>query len=99
MFIIGIFFDALANLLHWIFFFLYILLVLRIIISWLPVDPYNEVVRLIHSVTEPILAPFRRLPLTIGILDLSPLLAFFTIYFLDRVVVEVLSRIAVQLGA
>jgi YggT family protein len=99
MFVIGILLDALANLLHWIFFFLYILLVFRIIVSWLPVDPYNEIVRVITATTDPILAPFRKMPLTLGVIDFSPMLAFFAIYLLDRVVVETLSRIAVQLVA
>jgi len=55
---------------------LYIILVVRILISWVNADPYNEIVRMVYSVTDPILAPLKRLPLRLGMLDLSPIVAF-----------------------
>ncbi len=79
-----------------IFKILYFLLVIRIILSWFPVDPYNSVVSTLHQVTDPILAIFRKIPLQIGALDLTPILAFLVIAFLDHFVVGILTSLAYQ---
>lgn len=99
MFILGEFFHALALLVSGVFTILYWLLFARIIVSWLPVDPYHSIVQFLLQVTEPILAPFRRLPLQIGMLDLSPLVAFMALYFLRNVLVKILIQLAQQFGA
>lgn len=77
--------------------FLYILLVIlqwailiRVLLSWLPmagiqIDPYNPVIKLLHDLTDPILNPLRRFA-TIGMMDLSPIIAFFLISFLMKIV-------------
>ena len=99
MFIIGEFFHSLAFLVNGLCTILYWLLFARIIVSWLPVDPYHSVVQFLVQVTDPILLPFRRLPLRIGMLDLSPLLAFIALQFVNRVLVRILLSLAVQFGA
>ena len=99
MFILGELFQSLAFLVNTIFTILYWLLIARMIVSWLPVDPFNNVVQFLMQATEPILAPFRRIPLQIGMLDLTPLLAFITLQFLNRVLVRILIGLAVQFGA
>lgn len=49
----------------------------RVLISWMRVGLHNPIVRFLRDVTEPILAPFRRLiPPLWGVVDLSPLFAF-----------------------
>jgi len=98
MFIFGELFRALAMLVSGICTILYWLLFARIIISWFPVDPYHNVVQFLMQVTDPILAPFRRLPLQIGTLDLSPLLAFVTLFFIRNVLVGILMGLAQQTG-
>ena len=99
MFIIGELFQSLAFLVNTIFTIFYWLLIARIVLSWLPVDPFNNVVQFIMQGTEPILAPFRRIPLQIGTLDLTPLLAFMVLQFLNRVLVRILLGLAIQFGA
>ncbi len=99
MFILGELFNALALFVNGVCTILYWLLFARIIVSWLPVDPYHSVVQFLFQVTEPILAPFRRLPLRIGMLDLSPLLAFIAIFFIRNVLVRILLGLANQFGA
>lgn len=94
MFVLGQLFASLALLFGMLFKMIYFLLVIRILLSWFPVDPYNEIVQVLYRVTEPILAPFRRLPLALGPLDLSPMLAFVVLYFLESFVVGVLSQAA-----
>lgn len=99
MFILAQLFSSLAMLFSMIFKILYFLLVIRIILSWFPVDPYNSVVNALTQVTDPLLAPFRRLPLQIGMMDFAPILAFLTIAFLDHFVVGILSQLAVKFAA
>ena len=77
---------------------LYWLLFARIIISWLPVDPFSGPVQFLIQVTDPILRPLRRLPLQIGMLDLSPMVAFFMIYITNKILVTVLLKLAYQFG-
>lgn len=75
---------------------LYWLLFARILLSWFPVDPFSSPVQFLHQVTDPILEPLRRLPLRIGMLDLSPMVAFFMIYITNQVLVTIFLRLAFQ---
>ncbi|MBP9865513.1 MAG: YggT family protein [Candidatus Omnitrophica bacterium] len=94
MFIVGELFTALALLVNGVAQILYWLLFARIVVSWLPVDPYHNIVQFLMQVTEPIMAPFRRLPLQIGLLDLTPLVAFIALFFVRNVLVGILVRLA-----
>jgi len=73
---------------------IWFLIFIRIILSFLPnIDPGHPIVQFIHTVTEPILAPFRAiLPTTrIGI-DFSPMLALFVIDLLFRILIGVVKN-------
>lgn len=62
------------------------LVVIRCILSFFPHNPYQPIIKFIYDVTEPLMAPFRRLlPRASGI-DFSPMLLFLAIYFLERLV-------------
>lgn len=98
MFVLGFLFKALASLSSMIIYIATFLLVIRIILSWLSVDPYNDLVRAIYSATEPMLAPLRRLPLQIGMIDLSPIAAFIILKFLESFLVGVLYELAIRCG-
>jgi YggT family protein len=63
---------------------LWLAILVRVILSWFPVDPSNPIIRLVWDVTEPILAPFRKVIPRIGMFDLSPLAAFLVISFLQQ---------------
>ena len=99
MFILGEFFQSLAFLVNGICQILYWLLFARIVISWFPVDPYHSVVQFLYQVTDPLLNFFRRIPLQIWMLDLTPLLAFFVLQFVNRVLVRLLLMLAMQFVA
>ena len=94
MFILAQFFSSLALLFSMIFKMLYFLLVIRIVLSWFPLDPYNSVVTTLYTVTDPILAPFRKIPLRVGTIDFTPMLAFLALTFLDHFVVGILTQLA-----
>jgi len=60
----------------------------RVLLSWLPVagirvDPSNPLIRVLHQITDPILRPLSRFS-RIGMMDLSPLIAFFLISFVQQ---------------
>lgn len=97
MFILAQFFHSLVVLFNMLFAVIYFILVARIIISWFGVNPYNEIVQVILRISEPILAPFRRLPLRVGMIDFSPVLAFILLSFLQSLIVGILSQLAVKL--
>ena len=99
MFILGEFFQSLAFLVNGICQILYWLLFARIVISWFPVDPYHSIVQFLYQVTDPLLNLFRKIPLQIGMLDLTPLLAFFVLQFVNRILVRLLLMLAMQFGA
>ncbi|MDR0434838.1 MAG: YggT family protein [Gracilibacteraceae bacterium] len=67
------------------------LLIARVIISWLPVDPYNKLVRYLYRFTEPMLKPLRFA--MVGTLDFSPFLAIILLQLLDRIVYSGLIRL------
>lgn len=70
-----------------------ILIIIRIFISFINRDGNSPIVRFIYQITEPILAPCRKLiyklGVNTGVFDFSPLLAF----FLLRVAAYILQRI------
>ena len=75
---------------------LYWMLVARIVLSWFGVNPhttYNDLLGALYHVTDLILAPFQRLPLRVGMLDLSPIVAFVALQFLQRIIVLGLYRL------
>jgi len=94
MFILAQLFSSLALLFSMVFKVLYFLLTVRIILSWIPVDPYNTVVNTLYQVTDPLLAPFRKIPLQIGMMDLTPIFAFLVLAFLDHFVVGIFTQLA-----
>ena len=99
MFILGQLFQSLALMFSMIFKIIYFLLVIRIVLSWFAVDSFNEPMSIVFKITEPLLALFRRLPLQIGAIDLSPILAFLVLSFLDTFIVGSLRGLAVRFGA
>lgn len=64
-------------LVSWTFTILKIALLVRVISSWLPVSPYSAWVRWSYVLSEPILAPMRRIVPNLGGLDVTPILAYF----------------------
>lgn len=72
-----------------------VILFVRAILSWFPFDPsspLNPVRRVVFTITEPVLGPFRRIIPPIGMIDISFLVAIITVEVFVRVV---LARIPV----
>ena len=64
-----------------------LILIARVVISWIRVDPYHPIVQWIIKLTEPVLAPIRMLLPTARIgLDLSPLIVLILIQVVERII-------------
>lgn len=99
MFILSNFLFALAKVLDLALTILWYLIIIRAIISWVNPDPFNPIVIFLQKTTEPILYPIRkRLPefLRYGI-DISPLIAFFLIFFIKHFLIQSLIDFAIRL--
>ncbi|NGX27053.1 MAG: hypothetical protein K940chlam6_00980 [Chlamydiae bacterium] len=84
----------LAKMIHWVFLIYTILLLVRIIGSWFPKYAYHPIMRLTRFYTDPYLNIFRRfIPPIGGTLDLSPMIAFFVLQFLEKMVLGFLSAL------
>ena len=79
--------EILGAILYYIFGILYWAILIRVLLSWLPMagiqlDPYNPVVKILFEITDPILEPLRRFT-TVGMIDLSPLVALVVIMLIQ----------------
>ena len=79
---------------------IYIFIVIgRAIISWVNPDPYNPIVRFLHSVTEPAFRPIRRIiGYRLGPIDISPIIVILVIIFAQSFFVRTLIKIGYKLG-
>jgi YggT family protein len=72
---------------------IYILLVfMRIIFSWGMVSYSNRLMRFLINATEPLLGPLRRMIPPLGMLDISPIVAFLILYLFRAAVEGTLLR-------
>ncbi len=77
-------------LVSWAFDFIRIAILVRVVSSWLPVSPYSPWVRWSYVVSEPILKPLRQVIPTLGPIDITPIIAYFLIGFLQGAVLRLL---------
>lgn len=69
--------------------FLYVLIfaiIIRSLLSWFPVDRNNELVRLLNTITEPLLEPVRRIMPRTGMIDFSAMVVIIVLYIMITVV-------------
>ena len=99
MFVIANLISATADILAWLFWALELVIIVRVVLSWVNADPYNPIVRAVVAIAEPFLKPFRRLvpPWRTGGLDLSPVFALLILFFLSKFLVATLYDIAMRL--
>jgi YggT family protein len=71
-----------------------LLLVIRILLSWFPnIDWYKQPFKLLNAITEPILAPFRKIIPNLGGMDISPIFAFIVLEMLQTVLLGLLGNV------
>ena len=95
MYVIGYFLLAVSKVLDLILLFFMWVIIARAILSWVSPDPYNPIVRFIHTVTEPVLFRIRALiPVSFGGIDFSPIIVIMGVVFLRTFAVSSIFRIA-----
>jgi len=55
----------------------------RAVLSWFPVSPTSPLVSILNEITEPVLAPLRRVVPRIGMIDITPMVAIFVLYIIQ----------------
>ena len=95
MFIVGNFIMAVAKIIDMALSLYMWVIIGRALISWVNPDPYNPIVRFIHQVTEPIMAPIRRrIPIRGMGIDFSPIIILLVIVFLQNFLVPSMIQLS-----
>ena len=99
MFVIGNFLAAIAKIVD-IALTLYMwIIIARAVVSWVNPDPYNPIIRFLNAVTEPVLYQIRRrLPISFGGIDFSPIIVILAIIFVQSFLVRSLAEMAIRMG-
>ena len=74
----------------WTFDFIRIAILVRVVSSWLPISPYSGWIRWSYVVSEPILRPLRQVIPAMGPIDITPIIAYFLIGFLQTAVLRLM---------
>jgi YggT family protein len=74
------FYDLLVS---WTFGVLQLALIVRIIASWIHISPYSRWVRWSYPLTEWLLRPLRSVIPPFGMIDVTPIVAYFVLYLLE----------------
>ena len=85
-------FYSLYNLVDKLFLIYMWMLIIRVVSSWFPEYQDHPILRFIRYYTDPYLNFFRRFIPPIGMIDISPLAAFFALQLLESIVKGLLFR-------
>ncbi|HYV97135.1 MAG TPA: YggT family protein [Gemmatimonadaceae bacterium] len=73
---------------RWTFLVFYIALLVRVISSWVGANQFRGFVRWAYVITEPLLAPVRRILPAMGMIDFSPLIAYFVLRVIESLLLK-----------
>jgi YggT family protein len=82
--------GILSLLVHWIFRFLSFALIVRVIASWFPSAAHSIWMRWSFSATEWLLRPLRRVIPNVGMIDITPIVAWFALQIAEWLVTGIL---------
>ena len=82
-------FSLFLNIIFWA-------MVISVILSWVAPGSHNPGAELVAQITEPVLAPFRRIIPNLGGLDISPIFAFIVIQLLQSWLIPRLAYFALM---
>lgn len=68
-------------------------ILVRVLMSWVQVNPYGRVTRIVYEISEPVLRFFRNLLPRTGMIDLSPILAFLALDFAQMGLISLFSNL------
>jgi YggT family protein len=71
--------------------------IIAAVMSWIEPNPYNPIVRIIYSMTEPVFDWVRRrVPVSFGGLDFSPVIVMIAIWFVQSYFIPTFARLAIS---
>lgn len=73
----------------WTFTILRAALLVRVLSSWFPISPYSPWVRWAFALSEPILKPLRQIVPNMGMIDITPIIAYFALGLLQNVFLSI----------
>lgn len=85
--------ETLANFVQILFQVLIFAILIRALISWFPVAPNSPIIRILDDITEPILAPLRRVVPRLGMMDITPIVAMVALQILEGLLVPSLRSL------
>jgi len=90
---------AAANILHIVLRIYMFIVLFRVILSWIQVPSLYQFTVILYRLTEPVLKPIRRYvpPYKMGGLDISPMIVFLIIVFIDNFLISSISLYARQI--
>lgn len=74
----------------WTFAIIQLAIFARVILSWIPMQPGSWIVRWTWKLSEPVLGPLRKVIPSIGMMDITPLVAYFGLSILQPIVMRML---------
>jgi YggT family protein len=80
---------VLVLLVSWTFGLLRVALLVRVVSSWIQMGRHSRWVRWAYVLTDPIIQPLQRLIPTLGMIDITPIVAYFGLVLLERLLVPV----------
>jgi YggT family protein len=81
----------LARVVHFIVNLYILIIIIRVILSWFPLQSQSNLTRIIYQLTEPILMRIRRFLPDLAGLDLSPMLLIIGLYLLENIIINILN--------
>lgn len=74
----------------WTFTILKAAIIVRVISSWLPISPYSKWINWSYRISEPMLAPLRRIVPNFGGLDLTPIIVYILLSIIQSFVLQLM---------
>jgi YggT family protein len=81
--------EIIYQFISWFSFLLTGAIIVRVLFSWFAMGGGSvggPIVRLLDDITEPVLAPLRRIIPSLGMIDISPIIAILLINFISRLI-------------
>lgn len=94
----GLAIIAIADLIGFVLMTMLLLVIVRVILSFVGSDSYHPVIPLVHQLTEPLLKPVRKRMPVLGGLDLSPMIVLLGFALLQALLVAPLLDLGMRLG-
>jgi YggT family protein len=63
-----------------------IIIFVRAILTWFDISSYSPIVVFLYRITEPILAPLRRIIPRLGMIDITPMVAIIVLLLIARLI-------------